>query len=591
MRPNLLAASVCLLPLAGHAWRSALYPLDWVPPVTDSFYTDKFLQDLSYAGYHRGDTPLPQVGGLVLDVTKAPYLADSSGKVEAQAAIQKAIDSVGKAGGGVVYLPAGTYRLAVADAASYALKIGKSGVVLRGAGAGKTFLLNTTTAMRGKTVIQVSPTAGGSWTSVPSSKTLVTRDLPSPTRTVPVENTSLFKVGDWVVVRQRMSEAWIAEHKETDWAGMASQFTGIAYCRRILSIDAAAKTLEIDVPTRYAMLVRDTAMVYLAPAMIEETGVERLSMGNVQDTATTGWGENDYGTAGTGAYDAHDSWLVRFDRVRNGWIRGLETFQPAGNTTTAHLLSNGIQLNQTRGVTVDSCHLQRPQYGGGGGNGYMIRVMGNENLIRDTRSTHARHGFVLSGMLASGNVFLRVHDKDAGLQTGSTQDEKTSGRGNDHHMHFSHSNLFDNCIAENSNFQAAYRPYGTAPLHDLTAAHSIYWNTEGEGTDPWVIHTQQARYGYVVGTRGTVTEVKTTEASAGSGVKTDPVDVVEGKALGATLEPASLYLDQLARRKTRESVGVRPGRPTASAADGASRFTGSAIQVGDHLVDGARATP
>jgi len=591
MRSNLLAASVCSLPLAASAWRSSLYPVDWTPPAQDSFYTDKFLQDYSYAGYHRGEVPLPQVAGPVLDVSKAPFLADGTGKTDATAPIQKAIDSAAKAGGGVVFLPAGTYRLSVADAANAALQIGSSRVVLRGAGAGKTFLLNTTVAMRSRSVIKVSPSVGGSWTSVPASKVLVTKDLPSPTRTIPVVSTASFKVGDWVIVRQKMSEAWIAEHKEPDWAGMASQFTGVVYCRQILSIDAAAGTIGIDVPTRYALLVRDTAMVYPAPAMVEEVGVERLSIGNVQSAATTGWGENDYGTAGTGAYDAHDSWLLNLQRVRNGWIREVETFQPQGNTTTAHLLSNGIQLNQTRGVTIDSCHLQRPQYGGGGGNGYMIRVMGNENLIKDSRSTHARHGFVLSHMIASGNVFLRVHDKDGGMQTGASGSEKTSGRGNDHHMHFSHSNLFDNCIAENSNFQAAYRPYGTAPLHNLTAAHSTYWNTEGQGTDPWVVHTQQSRYGYVIGTRGTVTEVKTTEASAGSGVKTDPVDVVEGKALGTTLEPASLYQDQLVRRKAREAVGVvrEPGGP--SAPEGVVRFTGRGMQVGEHRADGARSAP
>ncbi len=591
MRSTLLAASVCSLPLAADAWRSSLYPENWTPPVQDSFYTDKFLQDYSYAGYRLGD-PIPaQVPGPVLDASKAPFLADASGKLDATASIQKAIDSATKAGGGVVFLPAGTYRLSVGGTATAALQIGSSRVVLRGAGAGKTFLLNTTTSMRSKAVIKVSPSVGGTWTSIPSSKVLVTRDLPSPTRTIPVASTAAFKVGDWVIVRQKMSEAWIAEHKEPDWAGMASKFTGVVYCRRILSIDAAAGTLGIDIPLRYALLVRDTAMVYPAPAMIEEVGVEHLSLGNVQSPVATGWGEEDYNDPANGSYEAHDSWLLNFSRVRDGWIRGVETYQPAGNTTTAHLLSNGIQLYQTRGVSIDSCHFQRPQYGGGGGNGYMYRVTGNENLLKDSRATHSRHGFVLSHMLASGNVFLRAHDKDGGRQTGSTGSERTSGRGNDHHMHFSHSNLFDNCVAENSNFQAAYRPYGSAPLHNLTAAHSTYWNTEGIGTDPWVIHTQQSRYGYVFGTRGAVTEVKITEASAGSAAKTDPVDIVEGKGLGATLVPASLYEDQLARRKAREAVGVAREQGSPIAPTNEVRFTGKSMQLGEHRVDGARLAP
>ena len=591
MRTTLACLLLVSLAPSSHAWRSSLYPNNWTPPAQDSFYSAKFLQDFSTAGYHRGDIPLPTVGGLVLDVTKAPFLADATGKTDASAAIQKAIDSAGKVGGGVVFLPAGTFTVSVKGAANQALTISKSNTVLRGAGTGATFLRNTTTAMRSKAVIRVAPASGSSWSTVPTSRTLVSTDLPSPTTIIPVASTSLFKVGDWVVVRQKMTEAWITEHKETEWTGSASQFTGPVYLRQILSIDATAKTLRIDAPIRYALLKRDTAMVYLAPPMLEEVGIERLSMGNLQSPIDSGWGEEDYGTVGNGSYDAHDSWLVRYDRVRNGWIRAVDTYRDSGNTTTAHLLSNGFQLNQTRGVTVDSCHLQRPQYGGGGGNGYMMRITGNENLVKDSRSTHSRHGFVLSHMLASGNVFFRVYDKDGGMQTGSTGSEKTSGRGNDHHMHFSHSNLFDNCTAENSNFQAAYRPYGTAPKHNLTAAHSVYWNTQGIGNDLWVIHTQQSRYGYAIGTRGSVPEVRTNETIAGSAVKTDPVDHVEGETLGASLVPPSLYVDQLGRRLAQDPTSVERRVDKAASSPGPTRFDGRGIVVGEHSVDGARMAP
>lgn|GEM_PF-3469830 len=44
-------------------------------------------------------------------VTSAPYSADNSGTNDARAAIQQAIDDVSAAGGGVVFLPAGKYRI------------------------------------------------------------------------------------------------------------------------------------------------------------------------------------------------------------------------------------------------------------------------------------------------------------------------------------------------------------------------------------------------------------------------------------------------------------------------------------------------
>ena len=95
-------------------WRSILYPEDWKPDFTcnDETYGEMFLHDFSYAGYHTGLKPIPvSPPGETYDVTAPPYNADNTGTTETSAAIQKAIDDAAAAGGGVVYLPAGTYRV------------------------------------------------------------------------------------------------------------------------------------------------------------------------------------------------------------------------------------------------------------------------------------------------------------------------------------------------------------------------------------------------------------------------------------------------------------------------------------------------
>jgi hypothetical protein len=382
-----------------------------------------------------------------------------------------------------------------------------------------------------------------------------------------VASTSAFKVGDQVIVRNRITEEWIAEHKESDWAGMASRFPGLAYQRQILSIDATAGTITIDAPIRYALLTRDSAMVHAAPPMLEEVGIEGFSIGNSQITTPTGWGEEDYTTAGTAGHAAHNSYAINVVGVRNGWIRNVRSFKPSGNTSGAHILSNGIVLSSTRGVLVDSCEFGFAQYGGGGGNGYSFRVSGNENMVRDSRSWFCRHGLVLSSMYASGNVFLRGHDKETGVQTGLTGSEPTNGYGSDNHMHFSHANLFDNCTSEGSVYLAQYRPYGSDPRHNLTAAHTLYWNTEGLGAGVKgikdVIRTTQARYGYVIGTRGTRTSVgnAANNSTADSILKkTAPLDSVEGVGQGATLSPASIWQDQFRRRSATPPTSVERER-------------------------------
>ena len=46
-----------LLASSAFGWRSALYPSGWTPGSTDA--EGRGLPDFSYAGYHRGEDPLP----------------------------------------------------------------------------------------------------------------------------------------------------------------------------------------------------------------------------------------------------------------------------------------------------------------------------------------------------------------------------------------------------------------------------------------------------------------------------------------------------------------------------------------------------
>jgi hypothetical protein len=527
-------------------WRSTYYPATWKSPVTKNFYTDAFLQDYSYAGYKRGEVAPSILATKTFDVTKAPYSADNTGKTDATLAIQSAIDAAKANGGGIVYLPAGTYQVNPGTNA-YCIIISSSSVYLKGAGIGKTFIYNNTYTMNSKKIISVN--GSPSWSTIPSSKALLTADIMNPVNVLPIDNPSLFKVGDLVIVRNVIGDAWITEHNEPGWLGYGSSLGGLMYCRYITAVDIANKTITIDVPLRYALKTRDGACVYkMSNGMISEVGLSNFSIGNIQNPATSGYGENDYTIAGTGGYDCHSSYLIVFTGVVNGWMKNIATYKPASNTTGAHMLSNGILVQYSKNVTIDSCDISHAQYGGGGGNGYAYRISANEVLLKNSTAYYVRHGMVFSDMWCSGNVFHNCKDIKTGTQCGSTGAETTSGHGSDHHMHFSQSNLIDQCYSENSGFFAAYRNFGTAPMHLLTSTHSAYWNISSGGTNAYCIWTQQSRYGYAIGTSGTGSTVNTSEAYAGSAAKTDPVDITEGIGNGANLIPQSLYADQLTNR-------------------------------------------
>ncbi len=562
LRPFLLAALLPCAVLAQAPWRSSLYPENWTPPTGARFETDKLIQDFSYAGYHRGERPLPQIAGPVFDVLQ--FGADPTGNADSTTALQRAIDAAAAAGGGVVRLPRGTFRVAPQGTNTHALRISTHGIVLRGAGPRQTFIFNDATAMRGKGIIRVDG-SGSSWSTVPagSPQPAITTDLPGPTTVIPVASVEGFAVGDWIVVRANATDAFVAEHNITDlWAGQASGLVGVLFLRQITAIDRGANQLTIDVPTRYYLKTRDNARVHRAVPHVEEIGLEDFSIGNREHPLALGgtrigWGEEDYNTEGNGAYDAHGSHAIALRRVRNSWISNVASYRPAANTLDTHILSNGIHLENCRGVTVRHCDFQRPLFGGGGGNGYMYRIQAtNECLIRDSAARYSRHNFVFSHMSCSGNVILGGLGQVTATQIAGSI--VTAGEGSDHHMHLSQSNLIDGVELDRDFFTAHYRgTAGTPPQHGQGGTHSVFWNLLGlayDRTKTYIARSEQARYGYIVGTRGPASGITT--SSGAPAARTAPVDHTEGVGQGDLLQPLSLYHDQLARR-----LGTTPPPP------------------------------
>src|SRR5690606_23857094 len=224
--------------------RSVLYPENWYPGYQDE--EGRFLHDFSYAGYQKGEKPIPtDVPGQVIDVTKAPFSADNTGEKDATKAIQQAIDKVGEEGGGVVYLPSGTYKVKPQENKNYALRISNNGVVLRGAGKDRTFLYNEETVMRGKQIISVRGD-GYTWTQYEENTSFISSDLLEPTSQIPVDDISPYKIGDWVVISTEVTEDFIEEQDMSGWWDSLLDTEGTRFYRQITNIDKENKYLTID---------------------------------------------------------------------------------------------------------------------------------------------------------------------------------------------------------------------------------------------------------------------------------------------------------------------------------------------------------
>ncbi len=521
----------------GSEWRSSLYPEDWKPGHRDA--KGRFLHDFSHAGYQGGGVALPVISDRIVDITLPPYSADPSGTADVTAIIQQALDDVGASGGGVVYMPPGTYRLSVPSGGDHALVISYDSTILRGAGHDSSFLYNDTEYMRHREIIYVAPEYA-SWFSSAGTNTAIRTDLLWPTRVIPVKSVAGYQAGDRVIIRNTPTEAFIAEH------GMTGMWTpegikGVAFSRRIDSVDLERDLLILDTPTRYALKTRDASRVYKARRHLQECGLEDFSMGNLQ-SSKSGWDEEDYQSAGTGAYDAHFSHAIQFEYCENSWVTRVHTYRPSVNTNDVHLLSNCLLMNMCRHMTIDSCNFQKPQYEGGGGNGYMYTLQSNDCLISNSRANHSRHNYDFKYPFSNGNVIHRC----------CGQNSKYSS---DFHMYLSMANLFDVTTMKSDWLQAAFRPWG-GPIHGHSSTQSVYYNTTGEEYHPLsdaVVESRQYGWGYVIGTSGPAHQVKTDPvAGTQSGYSYDsaPRDFVEGVGQGAALIPASLYRDQLIRRQS-----------------------------------------
>ncbi|MFR8739073.1 MAG: carbohydrate-binding protein [Eubacterium sp.] len=559
---------------AASTWRSVLYPENWTPGYTNS--SGQFLHDFSYAGYERGEKDIPtQMSGLHANVVD--YGADATGANDSTGAIQSAINAVEAAGGGTVYLPEGTFKVKPTSSEnSAALRVKGSNILFKGAGVGKTFIRCYAENMRFCQVINISPNSG-TWNSADDGKTYyLSQDIPStPTTTIHVNDVSNFKAGDWVIIRSDRTADWINEHSMSGfWSASVNTTTmGTTFYRKITGVNTSAKTVEIDIPTRYYMKTRDNARIYKVSPKQTNVGLCDFSIGNKANSNGNGWGKEDYKTSGNGSYNVNNAFLIKFSLNVNCFAKNISTYQ-AGNASQTHMSSNGLDINQTRNLTVENCDFSYPQYEGGGGNGYGMNVCGQETLIKNCSSTSARHSFAFKYSYASGNVVYHYKSTDPKY-------------GSDFHMYLSMSNLIDNEELNGDFVETNVRPYGgtAGNRHGYTSTQTVFWNTKGNyyksGTN-YIIDSRQFGYGYIIGTQGAATAVKTTPTTMSSQygtVNTAPEDYKEGIGSGSTLSPQSLYYDQLERRlngKSSETVTAKdiPGTiPVNSYSDKSSAIT------------------
>lgn len=500
-------------------WRSALFPDDWTAgfSVETESGLPAALQDYSYAGYRAGEEPLP---ALTLDgaVSVLDHGADGSGLLDSTDAIQAAIDAVADLGGGVVHLPAGTYRV------DGMLSVTHSDTVVAGDGATGTFISFTRSdAMSDTNHLQFSGTLSA------GPPTALAIDVGPGDRRLPLGAAGDFSVGDRVGIGMVISEDFVGDHEMDGLWTFAAGDRRTIFKRTITAVDADATppTVTIDVPIRYPMRVRDGADVRRETGAITGCGMEGISVSTAVDWAAA-W-SNDRNHA------------VGFLYAEDCWVRDLGSWAGLVGDEDHHLQSGGILIKRSRRMTVADSTLEKAQNRGGGGNGYLYEIMqSDEVLIRDSTGRAGRHNFIQNWDFGTtGCVFLRTLSEDGEAWADSSGWWAPMGASEYHHA-LAMANLVDQSTVHDGWAAKNRMTWSSGAGHSATQC--VFWNTAGTGS----LESLQYGMGYVIGTDGLTVRTDVIDFYDSEG--TGPEDWVEGIDEGAELWPPSLYEEQLRRR-------------------------------------------
>ncbi len=468
--------------------------------------------DFGFAGYHFGEQEPP----VVPEVARvAPGDGDDTARVQAALDALAARPPDGKGYRGALVLDAGAYQI------SGTLHVRRSGMVLRGAGAGgdpavDTILYATGDSPHQRSVVVLGAGGNGSWRA-PLAGTQVA--ITSAFVAVgddgfDVDHPERLHVGDRVMLRHPSTAEWIAA---LGGGGASVAWTpgdlDIEYLRRVVAIEG--KRIRVDVPV-YNHLDRALAasVVFAVDdgVLVRESGIEHLRV----DIESAGGTDENHAWSAIDVAGAEDSWVT--------------------DVTTLHFGYAGVKVGNSDRVTVRAARALEPVGVIDGGRFYNFDVddFAQEVLFVDCEAAGARHAFISNGTsTVSDVVFLR----------GRSAKTHNSSEG---HRRWSQALLYDGIVESEPGSDAVIGLYNRGDYgtqHGWAAVHSVLWRYDTAGKKA-IIQRPPTGQNYAIGTLGPVTA---SGPFAGGPGHVEPID--------GELAPRSLYEAQLCDRLKRRAAG------------------------------------
>lgn len=314
---------------------------------------------LRYPDFTRAGIPggIPNVQNIVATVER------NSGND--RQAFMTAIQTAVNAGGGVVFVPNGTYNL------SDHVPINASNIVIRGESRdGVIINLQNNTTNEGAAFFFKG---NFGYQSTPISQDLRRGDL-----RVYVNDINMFNGTDFAFLRREE----IPDYQ----VGMNNQNPNVFALQVVKILDRGSNYLVFDMPAREDYLTNQGSKVYRLDPIVGN-GVENLSIYHPQEITS---GKRSHGVS---FYFTFEFW--------------------AKNVAFYNITNHYIDYNLAKNGEIRDCYFEgSPNRENGGGNAYVGFWHAWDCLMENVRSKHTRH--IAFQIFASGNVIRKSHFENAG---------------------------------------------------------------------------------------------------------------------------------------------------------------------------------
>ena len=457
------------------------------------------LPDFSFAGYHCGEDPLPNEK-VTTDVLR--FGAKGDGRTDSTQAFREAIDETEK---GVILIPAGRYII------SDIIWITKPGIVLRGAGQGKTIIVCPKTLEDVRPNMGANsggkPTSGYSWSggflwakgSIKQNKIAsISEDCKRGSRELKIEKTTkTLRKGQRITIEMKDdAQKTLLNHIYSGDSGDTAKISKqtIRMVNRVVSASGTSVTLER--PLRLDIRKSWSPVLKTYEPTVSEVGIEELSI-EFPVKPYPGHNFTERGMNG-----------IAMNRVADCWVRNVQI----SNSDSGIFLDGDFCTAD--GVVLDSKRSEEK-----GTTGHHGILLGQDCLVQNFEfKTHFVHDFTLN-YAKSGNVVKNGKGINLSL---------------DHHKIGPFENLF--CNIDVGKGGEIWLSGGGGSLGKHCGARGTFWCIKSQDNIDW----PPLRFGpdsmNIVGVK---TSTKSTK---------DP----KGKWFEAIapeqLQPADLHASQLARR-------------------------------------------